>query len=73
MSGGDRIKTNKNLRARIELYVRGCQPGTSIDGCNLARQLSDRRRNITPLRVSALLREREGLRHDARNKWIVVV
>jgi len=72
MSGGDRVKTNRNLRALIEGYVHGCQPGTRIDSCRLTRQFSNKSRCLTPHRVSMLLREREDLQHTGRNEWIVI-
>ena len=72
MSGGDRIKTNRHLRVLINNFVRGCQPGTRIDGCKLTRQFSNKNRCLSPHRLSMLLREREDLKHTGRNEWVVI-
>ena len=71
MSGGDRVRTNRNLRALINQYVHGCQPGTRIDAYSLTRRFSNRTRCLTPHRISMFLREREDLIHTGRNEWVV--
>ncbi len=72
MSGSDRIVTNRRLRGLIDQYIQDCMPGTRINSHTLMRQFSNRRRCLTAQRVSMLLRDREDLKHEAANEWIVV-
>jgi hypothetical protein len=64
--------TSRRLRDLVDLYVRGCMPGTRINAHKLVRKFSNRNRCLTPLRISLFLRERADLKHEAVNEWIVV-
>jgi hypothetical protein len=72
VSGSDRTKSNRNLRALINVYVQGCTPGTKIKTYRLVRQFPNKNRCLTPQRISMLLRDKENLQHTGRNEWTVI-
>jgi len=72
MSSGNRALASHNLRALVSRYLHGCQPGTKINACKLARQFSNKNRFVSNTRISMYLREKETLQHTDRNEWIVI-
>ena len=69
---GTRTLASRHIRALVSGYLHGCQPGTKINACKLARQFSNKNRFVSNTRISLYLRERDNLQHTDRNEWIVI-
>jgi hypothetical protein len=72
MNGGGKAPASRHIRALVSGYLHGCQPGTRINACKLARRFSNKNRFVSHVRISLYLRERENLQHTDRNEWLVI-
>ena len=72
MTPGKRAVMSGNLRRIIEVYVKGCMPGTDLNTHTLARQFSNGRRSVTSKSVSGFIKEYPYLQRTGSCEWRVI-
>jgi uncharacterized protein YhfF len=72
MTPGKQAVMRGNLRHIIEVYIKGCTPGTDLNTHRLARQFSNGRRSVTASSVSQYIKEYSNLQRTGSCEWRVI-